>query len=56
MSEYQYSEFQPLALLLDLKALAEQRGNPPDFAARLAAIGHRHARKPRSIERLTAFR
>lgn len=44
-----------LALLLDLKALAEQRGTPPDFAARLAAIGHRHARKPRFIERLTAF-
>jgi len=44
-----------LALLLDLKALAEQRGMPSDFATRLAAIGHRHARKPRFTERLTAF-
>jgi hypothetical protein len=44
-----------VALLIDLKALTEQRSTPSDFAERLAAIRNRHARKPRFLERLTAF-
>jgi hypothetical protein len=44
-----------VALLIDLKALTEQRSTPADFAERLAAIRNRHARKPRFLERLTAF-
>jgi hypothetical protein len=44
-----------VALLIDLKALTEQRSTPSDFAERLAAIRNRHARKPRFLERLTSF-
>lgn len=44
-----------LALLLDLKMLAEQRNTSADFAERMAAIRDRHARKPRFLERLTAL-
>lgn len=41
-----------LGLLRDLRALAERGGTLPDFAARLAAIEARHARKARFVERL----
>jgi hypothetical protein len=40
------------SLLLDLQALADERGTMPDFAARLRAIRERHARKERFLERL----
>jgi hypothetical protein len=39
-------------LLLDLQALAENRGATPDFKKRLSAIRERHAGKGRFIERL----
>lgn len=39
-------------LLLDLKAIAEERGTIGDFARRLQAIRERHIRKGRFIERL----
>ena len=40
------------ALLLDLQAVADERGTMPDFTRRLLAIRERHARKERFIERL----
>jgi hypothetical protein len=40
------------SLLLDLQAVADERGTTPDFAARLRAIRERHARKERFLERL----
>ena len=42
-------------LLLDLHALARQRGGMEDFLRRLRAIRVRHARKERFIERLAAY-
>ncbi len=39
-------------LLIDLRAVAEDRGTLPDFEKRLRAIRERHARKERFIERL----
>ncbi|PAQ05913.1 hypothetical protein [Mesorhizobium temperatum] len=42
-------------LLLDLKAIAEERGAIGDFARRLQAIRERHIRKGRFIERLAAL-
>ncbi|MCF6115631.1 hypothetical protein L2449_01630 [Mesorhizobium muleiense] len=39
-------------LLLDLKAIAEERGTVGEFAHRLQAIHERHIRKGRFIERL----
>ena len=39
-------------LLLDLKAIAEERGTTEDFIRRLRAIRERHARKGRFIKRL----
>lgn len=39
-------------LLLDLRAVAENRGGAPDFEMRLSAIRERHAGKRRFIERL----
>ncbi|TIL58608.1 MAG: hypothetical protein E5Y79_19050 [Mesorhizobium sp.] len=39
-------------LLLDLKAIAEERGTVGEFAHRLQAIRERHMRKGRFIERL----
>jgi hypothetical protein len=39
-------------LLLDLQALAEDRGATPEFKRRLSAIRERHAGKGRFIERL----
>jgi uncharacterized Zn finger protein len=41
-----------VALLSDLRAIAEQRGTITDFARRLRAIGERHAQKKRLMERL----
>jgi hypothetical protein len=41
------------SLLLDLRAVADERGTAPDFAGRLRAIRERHARKKQFIERLT---
>jgi hypothetical protein len=41
------------ALLGDLKALAEEKGETADFARRLRTIRERHARKRGFIERLT---
>ncbi len=43
---------QAAGLLLDLQALAEDRGATPDFEERLSAIRERHAGKWRFIERL----
>lgn len=43
------------SLLLDLRAIAEERGMIKDFARRLRAIRERHARKERFIERLAAM-
>jgi hypothetical protein len=40
------------ALLLDLQAVAEERGALPDFDRHLRAIREQHARKERFIERL----
>ena len=40
------------SLLLDLQALADERGTTPDFATRLRAIRERHAGKGRFLERL----
>jgi hypothetical protein len=40
------------SLLIDLRAVAEDRGTLPDFEKRLRAIRERHARKQRFIERL----
>lgn len=45
-----------LGLLRDLRALAERGGTMPAFAARLAVIEARHARKARFVERLSALR
>jgi hypothetical protein len=42
-------------LLLDLQAVAKERGTVEDFLHRLRAIRERHARKERFIERLTAL-
>jgi hypothetical protein len=42
-------------LLLDLQALARQRGTIEDFLHRLHAIREKHARKERFIERLAAL-
>jgi hypothetical protein len=42
-------------LLLDLQALARQRGTIEDFLHRLRAIREKHARKERFIERLAAL-
>jgi len=39
-------------LLIDLRAVAEDRGTLPDFEQRLTAIRTRHARKPQLIVRL----
>jgi hypothetical protein len=44
------------ALLQDLQALAEQRGQTPDFTRRLNAIRARHDRKREFIKRLTGLR
>jgi len=43
------------SLLLDLRAIAEERGAVEDFASRLRTIRERHARKERFIERLAAI-
>lgn len=43
------------ALLTDLRALAEERGDLPDFAARLRTIREQHARKGRFIARLAGL-
>lgn len=43
-------------LLLDLKALSEEKGTRADFTRRLQAIRDHHARKERLIERLAALR
>ncbi len=43
------------SLLLDLRAIAEERGTIEDFAGRLRLIRERHARKGRFIERLAAI-
>jgi hypothetical protein len=40
------------SLILDLQALADERGTTPDFTTRLRAIRERHARKERFLERL----
>jgi hypothetical protein len=42
-------------LLIDLRAIAEERGRTEDFNRRLQAIRERHARKTRFIERLAAM-
>lgn len=42
-------------LLLDLRALAKQRGTIEDFLHRLHAIREKHVRKERFIERLAAL-
>lgn len=42
-------------LLLDLQALAKQRGTIEDFLRRLHAIREKHVRKERFIERLAAL-
>jgi hypothetical protein len=42
-------------LLVDLQALAKQRGTIEDFLHRLHAIREKHVRKERFIERLTAL-
>ena len=42
-------------LLLDLKAIAEERGTTEDFIRRLRAIRERHARKERFIKRLATL-
>jgi hypothetical protein len=42
-------------LLLDLQALAKQRGTMEDFLRRLHAIREKHVRKERFIERLAAL-
>jgi hypothetical protein len=43
------------ALLLDLQALAKERGTIEDFLRRLHAIREKHVRKERFIERLAAL-
>jgi hypothetical protein len=43
------------SLLLDLQAVAEDRGAMPDFLRRLHAIREKHVRKERFIERLAAL-
>ena len=40
------------SLLLDLRAVAEERGALPDFEKRLRAIRERHARKQQFVGRL----
>jgi uncharacterized Zn finger protein len=42
-------------LLLDLQAVAKERGTIEDFLRRLHAIRERHVRKERFIERLAAL-
>jgi hypothetical protein len=42
-------------LLLDLQAVAEERGTIEDFLRRLHAIREKHVRKERFIERLAAL-
>lgn len=42
-------------LLLDLRALSEEKGTRADFTRRLQAIRDRHVRKERLIERLVAL-
>ena len=44
-----------MGLLLDLQAVARERGTIEDFLRRLHAIREKHVRKERFIERLTAF-
>jgi hypothetical protein len=39
-------------LLLDLKAIADERGMPEDFSGRLREVRNRHVRKERLIELL----
>jgi hypothetical protein len=41
------------ALLLDLRTIAEEKGETEEFALRLRAIRERHAKKERFLERLT---
>jgi hypothetical protein len=41
-----------VGLLLDLRAVAEERGAMPDFDKRLRAIRERHARKQQFVVRL----
>jgi hypothetical protein len=40
-----------VALLTELRALAERDGHPDEFAWRCAALRQTHARKPSLIER-----
>ena len=40
------------SLLMDLRAVAEERGAMPDFEKRLRAIRDRHAGEARFIDRL----
>jgi len=42
-------------LLLDLQAVAKERGTIEDFLRRLHAIREKHVRKERFIERLAAL-
>jgi hypothetical protein len=44
-----------VALLVDLAALADQRGTSPEFDARLDAIKQRHSGKSRFIQRLSVL-
>lgn len=44
-----------VALLLDLKAIAEAEGRLPSFRENLAALRERHARKGRFLERLAGL-
>jgi hypothetical protein len=44
-----------VALLCDLRAIAEGRGTITEFARRLGAIRERHAQKKRFLERLEAL-
>jgi len=42
-------------LLIDLQAIAEEKGVTEDFVRRLQMVRERHARKERFIERLAKF-
>ena len=42
-------------LLLDLKAIADERDMVPDFARRVVAIRERHARKARFLQRIASL-
>ena len=44
-----------VALLSDLRAIAQERGTITDFARRLRAIRERHAQKKRFMERLAGI-